>query len=136
MTLTVYVIDNRPPSCEIVHMERSRRTQRLYEYVGQQVLARRHELEMTQESLAKQVGASRTSITNLERGKQHVPLHQLLAIAEELGVDLHDLLPTRAELADEEYVPNVVRGVPQEPPPQTARFISTLLKRAEEGDNG
>jgi transcriptional regulator with XRE-family HTH domain len=113
-------------------MERSRRAERLYQHVGQRVREFRRSLQLTQEVLAKQVGTSRTTITNLELGDQHVPLHQLLAIAEELQVELRDLIPTRADLAKvDDYIPGAVKtGGPQEPPPQTARFISDLLKRS------
>lgn len=49
--------------------------------------------EMTQEKLGKIVGLSRTSITNIEQGRQHVPLHHLFSIANALKVPPAALLP-------------------------------------------
>lgn len=43
---------------------------------------------MTQEALADAVGVVRTSITNLERGKQSLPMDKLLKLAAALGMDV------------------------------------------------
>jgi len=48
---------------------------------------------MSQEAFAKAVGLSRTSITNIERGRQPVSLHTLYFMADILGVGPADLLP-------------------------------------------
>jgi transcriptional regulator with XRE-family HTH domain len=48
---------------------------------------------MSQDAFAKAVGLSRTSITNIERGRQPVSLHTLYSMADILGVEPADLLP-------------------------------------------
>ena len=48
---------------------------------------------MTQEQLGELIGLSRTSVTNIERGRQHVSLHHIFAIAEALKVSPAALLP-------------------------------------------
>jgi len=48
---------------------------------------------MTQAELAKQVGLERTSITNIEKGSQKVPLHVLYRLCEVLEVDVLSVLP-------------------------------------------
>jgi transcriptional regulator with XRE-family HTH domain len=48
---------------------------------------------MSQEAFAKAVGLSRTSITNIERGRQPISLHTLYFMADILGVEPADLLP-------------------------------------------
>jgi transcriptional regulator with XRE-family HTH domain len=48
---------------------------------------------MSQAALAKAVGLSRTSITNIEQGRQPVNIHTLYAMADILGVEVGDLLP-------------------------------------------
>jgi transcriptional regulator with XRE-family HTH domain len=53
--------------------------------------------KLTQGALAREVGLERTSITNIERGNQKVPLHVLYRICEVLQVPVADLLPTQAE---------------------------------------
>jgi len=82
----------------------------LYRLVGQRVRNKRQALGITQTTLAAAVGIARTGITNLEMGNQMTPLHTLLAVAGELGVEIADLMPERAELANwgDERVPTPV----------------------------
>lgn len=53
----------------------------------------REQAKLTQQALGDFVGLSRTSITNIEKGRQHVALHQLFDIAEALGLSTAALLP-------------------------------------------
>src|SRR4051812_16001284 len=53
--------------------------------------------KLTQSALANEVGLERTSITNIERGNQKVPLHVLYRICEILQVPIAEILPTLAE---------------------------------------
>lgn len=61
--------------------------------IGSRIQLLRKEQGLTQEFLAAQVGLTRTSITNLESGKQRVNLETLYDIAEWLDVEIYDLLP-------------------------------------------
>jgi len=63
-------------------------------------LIRRHREnrpDLTQEKLGRLVGLSRTSITNIEKGRQHIALHQLFAIAEALKISPAALLPAHTD---------------------------------------
>lgn len=60
---------------------------------GKLLAGRRTESGMSQEAFAKAVGLSRTSITNIERGRQPISLHTLYFMADILGVEPTDLLP-------------------------------------------
>lgn len=73
-------------------------TKRLYLELGARVRRKREVLDLTQDELAFSVGISRSSIANIERGRQHAPVHLLFQLAEELHVGVSDLLPTRDEL--------------------------------------
>lgn len=67
----------------------------LYKRFGKLVQLHRKRLPgMTQDRLANKVGLSRTSITNIEQGRQHVSLHQVYALAEALEVQPEVLLPS------------------------------------------
>jgi len=55
---------------------------------------RRTDKGMSQAAFAKAVGLSRTSITNIERGRQPVNLHTLYSMADILGLEAGDLLPS------------------------------------------
>jgi transcriptional regulator with XRE-family HTH domain len=74
-----------------------RQTDLLFKLVGRRVQKRRKG-RYSQEELADLIGVSRTSITNLERGRQRIPLHQVAGIAHALGCEISDLLPTLEEL--------------------------------------
>lgn len=66
----------------------------LYAAFGELVMAHRRRLEgMTQAELGRQIGLSRTSVTNIEQGRHHVSLHQFLCIARALDVAPEALLP-------------------------------------------
>ena len=60
---------------------------------GKLLAGRRTESGMSQEAFAKAVGLSRTSITNIEGGRQPISLHTLYSMADILGVEPADLLP-------------------------------------------
>lgn len=55
--------------------------------------ARKRRPGLTQAKLAKAVGVSRTSIVNIEAGRQPVYLHHLVVIAAILEVEPADLIP-------------------------------------------
>lgn len=75
---------------------------RLYQAFGRAVRMRRETRDgMTQEKLGHAVGLSRTSITNIERGRQHVSLHQLFALADALKVQVTELMPSMSHVLTE-----------------------------------
>jgi transcriptional regulator with XRE-family HTH domain len=76
----------------------------LYRAFGRALRNAREDAELTQKEVADRVGLSRTSITNIERGSQHVALHQLFLLASAVGVKPTDLLPD-GDTALEELVP-------------------------------
>jgi transcriptional regulator with XRE-family HTH domain len=66
-------------------------TQAFYEDFGE--LVRRARGTMSQAALGHRVGMSRGSISNIEAGRQHVPLHLLSRLAVALGANPMDFLP-------------------------------------------
>lgn len=72
----------------------------LYKIVGARIRELRDSRGLTQASLASRVGLERSSIANIEAGKQKIPLHVLYRLAISLGVDVGGLLPTREDLKD------------------------------------
>ncbi len=64
-----------------------------YRQFGRILAAARNKKKMSQEVLARELGLSRTSITNIEKGRQPVQLHTLYHISKLLAVELKDLLP-------------------------------------------
>ncbi len=116
-------VRNRKPAAPI-----HPKTKSLYRHIGRAVRDAREALELTQEELASQVGVARTSITNLEKGKQHFPLHHLLSVAEALHVDLLSFIPSSSEL-ESTVIPLLVRrNVLVQGGPRTNRVVAELLR--------
>jgi transcriptional regulator with XRE-family HTH domain len=114
-------------------------TRRLYLELGVRVRRRREALGKTQEELATDVGVSRSSIANIERGQQHAPVHVLLGLAEALRVEMRELLPTRAELVAlvdaSRDVPKLVNigGESSLMTPEVVQLVGTLLTQSKKG---
>jgi transcriptional regulator with XRE-family HTH domain len=62
----------------------------------------------TQEYVAKQAGLSRTSITNIEKGRQRILLHQLYDLAAALEVPPTALLPDVPTLVTESNLDHAI----------------------------
>lgn len=65
----------------------------LYIEIGKRIRAARTSAEMTQDELAEAVGMSRTSIVNIEHGRQRLLIHSLVHIANATGVPPQQLIP-------------------------------------------
>lgn len=63
-----------------------------YIQLGQRIREARRQRKFTQEKLAAAVQLTRTSITNIECGRQPVLAHHLVAFAKALGVTVESLL--------------------------------------------
>jgi|SRR5215213_5345306 transcriptional regulator with XRE-family HTH domain len=70
----------------------------LYVGLGTLVRARRERKGMTQSQLADRIGMTRTSITNIEKGRQKVQLHTLYDIAIALDALPAELLPSAEKM--------------------------------------
>lgn len=68
-----------------------------YEALGAEVRRRREAVGMTQATLASRIGVLRTTVTNIERGRQGVFAHQVVQLAMALGVEAASLLPSSLE---------------------------------------
>ena len=66
--------------------------QRIYQDIGRRVAARRKELGLVQDDVAATMGLSRTSVTNIEVGRQRVLVHQVFELADVLDMDVAELL--------------------------------------------
>lgn len=64
-----------------------------YAEVGRRVRHARERAGLTQDALAGRVSLSRTSVTNIEKGRQKVLLHTLCNLADALGVTPDVLMP-------------------------------------------
>jgi len=83
----------------------------IYKEFGLRLSGARKAAGLTQEALADQVGLNRTSITNIEKGRQRLALHLLFSLASAVGMPPAALLPERKEtrapgVIDEKQIKN------------------------------
>jgi len=71
--------------------------QGLYEIVGRRVREARKTSNLTQEELASRVNMTRTSVTNIEKGRQKLLLHTLFDLAAAMKVPVVQLIPELSE---------------------------------------
>lgn len=99
----------------------------LYREVGQRVRALRSAAGLTQLTLGQRVGLTRTSITNIERGRQQFSLHILYDLADALAVSPTALLsppPAEREAAIDERLPSDLSS-------DERRWIRRLVERSD-----
>jgi transcriptional regulator with XRE-family HTH domain len=85
-----------------------------YARLGEQIRATRREGGITQEEVAERLSLNRTTIVNIEKGRQRLAVHQLVNLAAVLGCEPASLLPS--EVSERE------------------RFVETILARRSSGD--
>lgn len=68
-----------------------------YGRLGRLLRERRIQKGVTQQGLAFHLGLSRTSVVNIEKGRQHPAVHQLAHAADYLGCSFADLVPSFKE---------------------------------------
>jgi transcriptional regulator with XRE-family HTH domain len=95
----------------------------LFETIGQRLRERRLAIDVKQADLAKRLGLSRSSLANIEAGRQRIPLYTLYRICVELDIDVTALLPS----LDEVLSRTAVTFTREAAPPKTRAFIDGLL---------
>ena len=73
------------------------RQARLYQLIGGNIKKYRLNAGLSQTGLASRINLSRTSIVNIEHGRQHASVHLLWQIAESLQIHIHDLIPDKVD---------------------------------------
>jgi transcriptional regulator with XRE-family HTH domain len=101
--------------------------ERLYKAFGQRVRDRRTKNQLSQEALGQEIGLSRTSVTNIERGHQHISLHTLYTLSDVLGVDVSTLLPDKSELVPKGGLSE--RLEKERLPEGTAQWIESVVSK-------
>jgi len=98
--------------------------------VGQRLKIARRERRVAQDAFAKAMGVSRTTASNIERGRQRLFLDQIYRAAEILGISIDKLLPARR--SDGPGI--VVHAASDDPLPlHAARQVAELARELEAG---
>ncbi|TCW64252.1 helix-turn-helix transcriptional regulator [Burkholderia sp. SRS-25] len=78
---------------------------KFYEEFGRALRERRIKANLTQDDVASKVGLGRTSVTNIEKGRQQVSLHMLYQLADAVDAEPSSLLPPRSESKEKSELP-------------------------------
>ena len=88
----------------------------LYKLVGRRVREARESRGLSQQRLAEEVDLTRTSITNIESGRQKLLLHTVFLLADALATPVNDLIaPPTTDMLEQSsklakaHVPDGVR---------------------------
>lgn len=100
-----------------------------YEEVGRRIrdARKRRKPPITQEMLAHMVSLTRTSITNVEKGRQKFLLHTLADIAAALHVEPASLLPPSS--AESEHLDEALKNRPR----AEKEWIKSAVSAAQKG---
>jgi transcriptional regulator with XRE-family HTH domain len=104
-----------------------------YKQVGERIRSRRGK-NLSQEALASAIGLTRTSISNIEKGRQKMLLHTFADIADALKVDAVSLLPAARTSAAEPVGADTLAKLPEN---ERAYIESAIgIKLQEKETNG
>ncbi|MFN0292829.1 helix-turn-helix domain-containing protein [Pedobacter helvus] len=70
----------------------------LSKFLGNKIRERRVKIGLNQEELSEKISLTRTSISNIEAGRQLPPIDVLYNICNTLGTEIHFFLPTFKEV--------------------------------------
>jgi transcriptional regulator with XRE-family HTH domain len=98
-----------------------------YRALGGRIRQARSDAKISQDSLARAVGLSRTSITNIEKGRQPVQVHLLVKIADALGATSASLLPAQPKDA-RRVSGEALRKLPAESKRWVEKVLSTTAE--------
>ena len=100
-----------------------------YREVGRRVRRARKARLLTQQALASLVSLTRTSITNIEKGRQKILLHTLADLAKALHVEYAALLPASPAVSGDHDLQDALKGRPM--PEQ--EFIRSVVQSSRMG---
>ena len=110
-------------------------TDRLYRMLGQFIKSARVRQHLTQEELAAQVGLTRTSVNNIEHGRQRIQIHTLYAFADALRMRPAALLPRAPHLASQMTDERLDAALDEDYQEGEREWIRMILTDTDEGED-
>ncbi len=104
----------------------------VYKLVSAKLKNRRLELELTQEDVVMRTDLTRTSLANIEAGRQNPPLHVIYQLCEVLDMEPKDILPYKNELVQTKTL-TLSLNQELELPPLAAQVLEAMLREPENG---
>lgn len=100
----------------------------LYKEIGRRIKEFREERGITQQEISDNIHLSRTSITNIEAGRQKIQIHILYQIATLLKVEPNQLLPNINFFVEEIELPEKYKELDYEGQEFVKKIIVKLHK--------
>jgi transcriptional regulator with XRE-family HTH domain len=102
----------------------------LYKSIGNQIKDLRKRMRLSQEELAEQLGLSRASVVNIEKGRQHPSVHMLVDIAKIFKVPVTDFLSDQLLDASfhTERITRIKREIPKYTKGDSVEKVSEFLE--------
>ena len=110
------------PSTQIERVE-----EELHTALGKKIREKRQSSGLTQAELAARIEVSRSSLTNMELGRQRLLIDQLYKMADVLNTNPQDLLPSRAEII------SASRESVDEPIPASVQRFADRIRARDSG---
>jgi transcriptional regulator with XRE-family HTH domain len=112
------------------------KTDEFYIAAGKQVRTVREDRGLSQATLARRIGFTRSSVANLEAGRQRITLHLFVLIAKALGIEPAMMLPDTSMLEfsdafERESLEEHLVGAPE----TTYDFVLTTMAKATQSSN-
>lgn len=107
-----------------------------YREFGQRVREARRARGMSQAVLARRIGVGRTSVTNIEKGQQHIPLHLLVLLAQAVGTAPAALLPDEPPITNSaapQPSPELLRGLGADEEAWVLNVVRSATSDTQEG---
>ena len=99
---------------------------RFYALLGKRIkLARQRHIKLSQAALGRVIGMSRTSVVNIEQGRQRIQVHMIRQIADALHVSPADLIPIEQQ-TQTDFSKAVTSKLSSEELASVARIISSI----------
>jgi DNA-binding XRE family transcriptional regulator len=99
--------------------------QAFYKELGSHIKKARNKALLTQESLADKVSLTRTTVTNIEKGRQQLLVHTLVDIAKVLNVSIESLFPKQISTSIDDVINKKADS------PQTQELIRKIHDMAD-----
>lgn len=110
---------------------KQKQKQRLYDLLGENIRKFRTQQGLTQEQLAHKIDLTRTSIVNIEQGRQHPPLYLVFDLANALQVSLEELVPKEVDFTVNSVLNDaILKDVSEKDIEKLTSFLKEFMKPA------
>jgi DNA-binding XRE family transcriptional regulator len=110
-----------------VYMSLEQSIEAFYSQVGEKVRFQRKKAGMDQETLARHLNLSRTTVINIEKGRQRLSLEHAWLASKILGISIEELLPSSEMKTVDDWKSEIQKvGVSKQTEKSVIKWISKM----------